>query len=89
MTEEQKEEYNKCRNSPYYFMTKYMTVNGKPFTTELTEEEFNKKVKIYKELTKDFVVVKGRSAAMSFLGVDKITTDTRSIKFKRIRKKRS
>jgi hypothetical protein len=42
MTPEQaKEEYEKCKASAYYFMTKYCTVNGKPFTTNLNEEEFN------------------------------------------------
>jgi len=34
-------ELEKCKNSPYYFATNYMTCNGKPFTTHLTEEEFN------------------------------------------------
>lgn len=37
----------KCRENPYYFATKYLTVNGKPFTTLLTEQEFNKQVKDY------------------------------------------
>lgn len=35
------EEYNNCIKSPYYFATKYLTVNGRPFTTRLSEEEFN------------------------------------------------
>ncbi len=34
-------EINKCKNSPYYYATKYLTVNGKPFTTMLNETEFN------------------------------------------------
>jgi len=37
-------ELEKCKKSPYYFFTKYWMVNGEPFTTPLTEEEFNKKV---------------------------------------------
>jgi len=36
------EEQEKCSASPYYFATKYLTMNGKPFTTRLSEEEFNK-----------------------------------------------
>jgi len=39
---EQETEIEKCKKSPYYYATKYLTVNGKPFTTRLTEEEFNK-----------------------------------------------
>ena len=35
------EEYQKCKKSPYYFMTKYWIVGGKLFTTGLTEQEFN------------------------------------------------
>lgn len=34
-------EHEKCKNSPYYFAMKYMTINGKPFTTNLTEHQFN------------------------------------------------
>lgn len=36
------EEIEKCRSNPYYFATKYLTVDGKPFTTLMTEREFNK-----------------------------------------------
>lgn len=36
------DEYNKCKSSPYYFFTHYWKVNGKPATTPMTEEEFNK-----------------------------------------------
>ncbi|MBP7109505.1 MAG: hypothetical protein KBA90_13190, partial [Chitinophagaceae bacterium] len=32
----------KCKNSPYFFATNYLTINGKPFSTMLSEEEFNK-----------------------------------------------
>ena len=35
------EEYNKCKANPYYFATKYVTVNSKPFATNMNEEEFN------------------------------------------------
>lgn len=34
-------EYERCRKNPYYFATKYLTVDGKPFTTNLNETEFN------------------------------------------------
>jgi hypothetical protein len=39
------EEVKKCIESPYYYAMKYLTVNGQPFTTPLTEEEFNKEFK--------------------------------------------
>lgn len=39
------EEIKKCKESPYYFATKYLLINGKPFTTRLNEVEFNKQVK--------------------------------------------
>lgn len=35
------EECKKCAESPYYFMTNYVIVDGKPFTTLLQEKEFN------------------------------------------------
>lgn len=35
------EECKKCAESPWYFATKYLTIDGKPFTTLLSEEEFN------------------------------------------------
>jgi hypothetical protein len=48
--QEIQEEILKCKQSPYYFATKYLTVKnhrGKsvPFTTLLSEEEFNKMFK--------------------------------------------
>ena len=43
--EELEEEILRCKKSPYYFATKYLTVEYKgelkPFTTSLSEEEFN------------------------------------------------
>ena len=39
------DEIMKCIESPYYMATKYMTVNGEPFTTMMSEEEFNEMVK--------------------------------------------
>lgn len=36
-----KTEIEKCNKSPYYFATKYLTVNGKPFETRLSEKIFN------------------------------------------------
>jgi len=44
---EQDPELLKCYESPWYFATKYIRINGKPFTTNLTEEEFNE---LYSEL---------------------------------------
>ena len=38
-----KEELEKCKASPYYYATKYLTVDDKPFTTNYSEGEFNKK----------------------------------------------
>lgn len=43
-------EIAKCRASPYYFATTYLQVidsrgNKHPFTTLLTEDEFNKEIK--------------------------------------------
>lgn len=34
-------EFNKCKESPYYYATKYLKIKGKPFTTLLNEKEFN------------------------------------------------
>lgn len=36
------DEIKKCQASPYYYATTYLKVNGMPFTTLLSEEEFNK-----------------------------------------------
>lgn len=47
-------EMEKCKASPYYFYTKYVLVDGKPFTTNLTEEEFNE------EFIKPLILVRGR-----------------------------
>jgi hypothetical protein len=41
------EERIKCMNSPYYFATKYLTINGKPVKIDMSEEEYNK---MYNEL---------------------------------------
>jgi hypothetical protein len=35
------QELHKCKINPYYYYTKYMTANGKPCTTRLSEQEFN------------------------------------------------
>lgn len=48
------EEYIKCKESPYYFATTYLTIidkDGKitPYTTNYTEEEFNKMFKYHNE----------------------------------------
>ncbi len=36
-------EMAKCKASPYYFATKFLSVNGKPFSTKFTQSEFNKR----------------------------------------------
>ena len=48
--QERQEEIIKCKQSPYYFATKYLTVKnhrGKsvPFATPLSEEQFNEMFK--------------------------------------------
>lgn len=44
-TTAQEEEFQKCKESPYYFATKYLKISGQPFKTILSEEEFNKAFK--------------------------------------------
>ena len=34
-------EFEKCKASPYYFATTYYMINNQPFTTHLSEDEFN------------------------------------------------
>lgn len=34
-------ELKKCIESPYYFAKTYITINGKPYQTSLSEKEFN------------------------------------------------
>lgn len=34
-------EYEKCKNDPHYFYTKYVNNNGKKVFTHLTKEQFN------------------------------------------------
>lgn len=46
-----KEECEKCKN-PYYFATKYLRIDGKPFTTYLNEEQFNKIIEKYETINK-------------------------------------
>jgi hypothetical protein len=36
------EELEKCLKSPYYFATTYAKVSGKPFITDLSEDDFNR-----------------------------------------------
>ena len=53
MTQEEiLKEIKKCKESPYYFATKYLVVKNHnnqsiPFITHLSEEEFNKIFKEY------------------------------------------
>lgn len=35
------EERKRCMNSPHYFFTRYVLIDGKPVTTNLEENEFN------------------------------------------------
>lgn len=51
LTDYIKEEIEKCKSSPFYFATNYWVVDGKKFTTFLTEEEFNKQFK-YERISK-------------------------------------
>ena len=44
-----RDEYNKCKSNPYYFFTHYWKINGKPATTSMSEEEFNKLIKKHTE----------------------------------------
>lgn len=52
------EEIQKCISNPYYFATTYMVVNGKPFTTPLDEDIFNKYFFRKQEL--DYTKIKSR-----------------------------
>jgi len=54
-----KEEIDKCKNSPYYFATKYLKVKNTPYSedivdfyTPLSEKEFNKQFKELQNETK-------------------------------------
>jgi len=45
-----KEEIEKCKKSPFYFATKYLVIKDKngikhPFTTRLSENDFNNRFK--------------------------------------------
>lgn len=44
------EEIAKCKQSPFYFATKYILVDGKPYESRWDEKTFNK---IFKRKTKD------------------------------------
>ena len=35
----------KCKNSPYYFAITYLKIDGKSFTTHLSEQEYNQQFK--------------------------------------------
>lgn len=41
MTTKESEELRKCIESPYYFATTYLIVNGKKFTTTMSQEQFD------------------------------------------------
>jgi NAD kinase len=54
-----REEFDKCKNSPYYFAIKYLKVKNTPYSedlvdfyTHLSEEEFNKQFKELQNETK-------------------------------------
>jgi len=48
-TQEVAAEIEKCRKDPHYFVTKYMTVNGEPFVSNVPKEHFNEIVRTYGE----------------------------------------
>jgi hypothetical protein len=52
-------EIKRCCDSPYYFATRYLLIDGKPFTTHLSEEDFDLAVK-KAALQPDFDPWKGR-----------------------------
>ena len=58
MTQEEiKDEILKCKNNPYYFVTKYLVVKNHKeenitFSTPLSEKEFNNMVKKWKNDTR-------------------------------------
>lgn len=59
-----KAEMEKCVKSPYYFATNYLTIKNEkretlPFTTFLTEEEFNNYFKPNENEFKDSKIRKG------------------------------
>lgn len=47
-------EIKKCTNSPYYYMTRYFTINNNRFTTSMSEEEFNDF--FYKQIVDKFTI---------------------------------
>lgn len=53
-------EMEKCAKNVYYFATNYMTVGDKPYTTELSEEDFNKKFNELKSGELSFIIDKNR-----------------------------
>ena len=40
-----KEELRRCKESPWYFYTNYLTIDGKKGKTMMTEDEFNSAIK--------------------------------------------
>jgi len=50
--EENNIEFEKCKSNPYYFFTKYCTINGRKATTHFSEKDFNEIVKQIKQLKK-------------------------------------
>ena len=55
------EEIRKCIDSPYYFATKYLVVNGKPFETPLSEKAFNSFFNKMKSIPAGTVIGKRRN----------------------------
>lgn len=67
------EEMQKCKDNPYYYFTTYITINGEPATTNLTEEQFNKQ---FRELTgskrrRIEKILKGKQPTRKFYGKTK------------------
>jgi hypothetical protein len=40
------DEIEKCKNSPYYFATTYLVINGEKYKTTTPEEQFNELFKL-------------------------------------------
>jgi hypothetical protein len=59
------EEILKCKANPYYFATKYMVINGKPFSTSLSEKDFNQMMSDIENHR--LWIIRGRSKSRGFL----------------------
>jgi hypothetical protein len=62
------EELEMCKSNPYYFAKKYMKINGNPFETMISEDDFNLYFRQYEKLPKhqDFIKKRLSEAIMNF-----------------------